>query len=155
MLILRIRQAECALGDGRLDEAFELADRHDVRSHRRGQRLVGRLVKALVDRGRKHLDGGRLHDASADSEKARRLGGLMPDVAGLRSAIAERMSEKVRVERNQARLVAAARQHIDNGQLSVGGKLLEGLGESRAGVMLRDVEARRATIDGAVVAAEA
>ena len=63
-MILRIRQAECALADGRLDEAFELADRHDVRSHRRGQRLVGRLVRSLVDRGRKHLDAGRIAEAA-------------------------------------------------------------------------------------------
>src|SRR6185503_3249335 len=124
VLILRIRQAECALSDGRLDEAFDLADRHDVRTHRRGQRLVGRLVRSLVERGRKHLDAGRLPDAAADSEKARRFGGLMPDVAELRDKIAAAMVTKHRGERRQARLVAAARQHLDNGNLSTGGKLL-------------------------------
>lgn len=157
MLILRIRQAECALADGRLDEAYELADRHDVRAHRRGQRLVGRLVRSLVERGRKHLDAGRLPDAAADSDKARRFGGLMPEVAELRDKIASAMLARHRAERRHARLVAAAKQHIDHGQLSTGGKLLAAVAEqeSGVGVMLHDVEARRAALGSAVANAEA
>ena len=50
MLILRIRQAEVALHDGRLDEAFELMQPTAVRSHRRGQDVLGKLVRALVQR---------------------------------------------------------------------------------------------------------
>ena len=157
MLILRIRQAECALADGRLDEAFDLADRHDVRTHRRGQRMVGRLVRSLVERGRKHLDANRLHDAAADSEKARRFGGLMPEVAELREKIAAAMMARHRGERRQARLVAAARQQIDNGHLSTGGRLLAAVAEqeSGAGLLLHDVELRRAALGSAVTNAEA
>lgn len=156
MLILRIRQAECALADGRLDEAFELADRHDVRSHRRGQRLVGRLVRSLVERGGKHLEAGRLTDAASDSEKARRFGGLMADVAALRERIAAAMMAKHRGARRQARLVAAARHQIDNGNLAGGGTLLAGLGreESAVGVMLHDIELRRAALGAAVANAD-
>jgi hypothetical protein len=157
VLILRIRQAECALADGRLDEAFELADRHDVRSHRRGQRLVGKLVRALVDRGRKHLDAGRPSEAAADSDKARRFGGLMPEVAELRDRIAQAMLTRHRDERRQARLVAAARQQIEQGYLSTGGKMLAAVAEeeSSAGFMLRDVEARKHAVGSAVSNAEA
>ena len=157
MLILRIRQAECALADGRLDEAFELADRHDVRSHRRGQRLVGRLVRALVERGHKHLEAARLAEAAADSDRARRFGGLMPEVAELRDHIASTLQQKHRGERRQARLVAAARQHLENGQLSTGGKMLAAVAEleSGAGMLLHDVELRRAALGSAVTNAEA
>ena len=157
MLILRIRQAECALADGRLDEAFALADRNDVRSHRRGQRLVGKLVRALVQRGGKHLDAGRLTDATADSDKARRLGGLMPEVAELRTKAAEALLAKHRDERRQARLVAAARDEIDRGHLAAGGQMLAAVvgQESRAAVMLKDVEARRAAVECAASSAEA
>jgi tetratricopeptide (TPR) repeat protein len=157
VLILRIRQAECALADGRLDEAFELADRHDVRSHRRGQRLVGKLVRSLAERGRKHLDAGRLAEAAADSEKARRFGGLMPEVAELRNKTADALLARHRAERSQARLVAAARDQIDRGHLSTGGKLLATVADqqSAAGVMLRDVEARRGELTTAVARAEA
>ena len=156
VLILRIRQAECALADGRLDEAFDLADRNDVRSHRRGQRLVGRVVRALVHRGTKHLDAGRLNDATADCDKARRLGGLMPEVAELRSKTADALLARHRAERQQARLVAAAQEQIDRGHLSAGGQLLAAVAqqESRAAVMLKDVEVRRAAIETATERAE-
>jgi hypothetical protein len=156
VLILRIRQAECALADGRLDEAYELADRHDVRVHRRGQRLVGKLVRALVDRGTKHLAADRLPEASSDSDKARRFGGLMPEVAELRDKIAAAMLSRHRSERHQARLVAAARQHLDNGHLTAGHKLLAAAGTeaSTVGVMLHDVEARKAALGSAVAGAE-
>ena len=51
MLILRIRHAETALANARLDEAFDLVHRDaKLRSHRRGQSLVTRLVKALHER---------------------------------------------------------------------------------------------------------
>ena len=157
MLILRIRQAECALADGRLDEAFALADRNDVRSHRRGQRLVGKLVRALVQRGTKHLDAGRLAEATEDSDKARRLGGLMPEVAELRTKAAEALLARHREQRREARLFAAARDHIDRGHLSTGGQMLAAVvgQESRAAVLLKDVEARRASLEHAAASAEA
>jgi hypothetical protein len=156
VLILRIRQAECALADGRLDEAYELADRYDVRVHRRGQRLVGKLVRALVDRGTKHLAANRLPEAASDSDKARRFGGLMPEVAELRDKIASAMLSRHRSERHQARLVAAARQHLDNGHLAAGHKLLAAAGTeaSTVGVMLHDVEARQAALGSAVTNAD-
>ena len=37
MLILRLKQCERALGDGRLDEAFDLARQSDVRHIARGR----------------------------------------------------------------------------------------------------------------------
>jgi hypothetical protein len=157
VLILRIRQAECALADGRLDEAFALADRNDVRSHRRGQKLVGKLVRALVQRGEKHLAAGRLTEATDDSDKARRLGGLMPEVADLRTKAAEALLARHREQRREARLFAAARDQIDRGHLSAGGQLLAAVvgQESRAAVMLKDVEVRRSSLERATNSAEA
>jgi hypothetical protein len=46
-------------GRRRLDEAFELADRHDVRTTAAASGWSGKLVRSLVERGRKHLDAGR------------------------------------------------------------------------------------------------
>jgi len=40
VLILKIRQAEVALADGRLDEVAELLKSERLRSHRRGQAIV-------------------------------------------------------------------------------------------------------------------
>ena len=49
MLILRLKQAETAVADGRLDEAFEIVQSEQIRQHRRGQKLIGRLAGAFVD----------------------------------------------------------------------------------------------------------
>ena len=59
MGILRLKQTEAALADGRLDEACELLADQELRSHSRGQELLGRLVRALAARGVEHLSAGR------------------------------------------------------------------------------------------------
>ena len=47
MLILRLKQAECAAADGRLDEAFERVRNATLRAHRRGQRLASKYAGPL------------------------------------------------------------------------------------------------------------
>ncbi len=157
MLILRIRQAETALADGRLDEAYELARADDVRAHRRGQGLVGRLVRSLVSRSRDHLAAGRLGEALADCEKAQRLGGSLPEIASLRAAISRAMSDEHRSRRRRAGIMTAAREHVENGRLSVGERLLGDVdGESGKATALRnEAAARRQTADAALRRAEA
>src|SRR5688572_22083695 len=93
VLILRIRQAEVALGDGRLDEAYELCQSEKLRSHRKGQALVTRLVRALVKRGHEHLNAARPQQALVDCEKASRLGGALAEVVELRSVATEQIAE--------------------------------------------------------------
>ena len=124
MLILRVKQAETALKDGRLDEAYELARMEDFRTHRDGQNLISRLVRSLITRGREHLAAGRLSQALADCEKAERLGGNLPEAAALRTAVTDAIANRQQVERRQAGLVATARQHIRDGWLSLGQQVL-------------------------------
>src|SRR5687768_12349242 len=124
VLILRIRQAEVALGDGRLDEAYELCQSEKLRSHRKGQSLVTRLVRALVKRGQEHLGAARPQQALVDCEKAARLGGNLAEVIELRTAAADEIAEKHRGERRRAQALAMARQHIDAGRLATGQQLL-------------------------------
>ena len=119
MLILRIRQAETALKDGRLDEAYELAGDQNLRAHRRGQELINRLARAFVARGREHLAHERYTQALADCEKAGKLGGNLADAAELRTAITEAMTEQQRQARKADDAIAVTRQHIDDGQLSL------------------------------------
>ena len=70
MLQLDLRQAEVALAAGRLDEAFRLLGHASVRQHRDGQRLLDRLVEALLGRARAHLADRQIGDARAGLEKA-------------------------------------------------------------------------------------
>jgi hypothetical protein len=157
MLILRIRQAELALRDHRLDEAFELAQAKDLRSHRRGQDLIGRLARAMVKRGRTHLDAGRARLALIDCEKADRLGGNLPEVAALREAAASAIIAEQRHQRQRANLVVAARNHIERGQLSAGEQVLAKVSgfESRAAIIMQDLNAKRSSLEAAVKSAAA
>ena len=125
MLILRIRQAECALADGRLDEAFETAKSDDIRRHRHGQRLVGRLTRALVQRGRENLAAGRCQPALDDCNKAEKLAGSTSEIATLRVAVCDAIRKTQQDHQQEALRVAQARRHVDEGWLSVGEQILE------------------------------
>ncbi len=75
MAILRLKQAQYALTDGRLDEAFDLAQSDKVTAHQQGQKLLTDLAGRFTRRGRDHLDAGRTAEALADCEKAVKLAG--------------------------------------------------------------------------------
>ncbi|MCY2951161.1 MAG: hypothetical protein NTU53_04185 [Planctomycetota bacterium] len=157
MLILRIKQAECALADGRLEEAFDLVQAKDLREHRRGQDLAGQLARALVQRARQHLGAGQLTLASTDCDKAARLAGNLPDVAEIRAAVISSMLDKQQAQHLQTLALAAAHRQIEQGQLSVGQKLLSDIqeGNPQAAALRQDLAARRVMIDAIVEKAAA
>lgn len=157
MLILRIRQAETALKDGRLDEAYELACCDDVRAHYRGQQMIGRLTRALLERGRGHLTDARWQQALADCEKAGKLGGNLNEAAELRAAINVAMQADQREQHRRADALAAARQHLENGRLSMAEGLLDGMDQDGVKVVaLREKAATaRARAEAALDRAEA
>jgi len=150
-----MRQAETALQDGRLDEAFDLVRVEAVRAHRRGQELIGRLVRALAERGRGHLVAGRLSQASADCDKAMQLGGNLPEVAELRTALAEAVAERQDRDRRKANLIGAIRDHLHNGQLSMGERWLASLDDTaRAEALRAELQDHRGELERALVRAE-
>jgi hypothetical protein len=104
VLFLQIKQAEVALADGRLDEAYRLiATSQPLRSHRRGQAIVTELVAQLVERGKAHLAANRIVEALADCEKAQQLGGNVEQAVALRAEIEKLMLESDRARRTEAR----------------------------------------------------
>ena len=161
MLILRIRQAECALADGRLDEAYDLASRDDVRRHRRGQRLLGHLVALLVERGQAHLEADRFTLALADCDRAGRLGGNQAAIAALRAAATAQMSCRQRRNSRQQQLLAEAGRQVEQGRLSMCEHLLDGIAETggaggaedAAAALRHAVAQRRAAAEAALTQA--
>ena len=149
MLILRIKQAESALDDGRLDEAYELFEDDELRQHRRGQELIGRLVRDLIKRGRDHLSAQRLQQGLADCHKAEKLGGNIPEIAELRSLLGQAIAEKNQQDRQQTIRLAQARQHVDQGWPSAAEQVLAegGPSDNEAGLVLQQAAARRMEID--------
>jgi tetratricopeptide (TPR) repeat protein len=149
VLILRIKQAETALADGRLDEAFEIVRSEHVRNHYRGQKLISRLSAALVKRGRDNFDAERIQDALADCSKAEKLAGNTDEVANLRSDICSRMEQKRLREQHCSLNLAQAKRNIQAGWISAGEKILEQTDEdsSRAGIVIQQANLARIQID--------
>ena len=156
MLILRLKQAESAVADGRLDEAFDIAQSEDIKQHRRGQKLIGRLARALAKRGQENLDAERVQLALIDCNKAEKLAGNTADIARLRSAICSEMEQKRLRHRQRSFKVAQAKQRIQDGWLSAGEQILDETGDkdSQAGMVLQQAAAARLQISEAVAKAE-
>ncbi|HWE96205.1 MAG TPA: hypothetical protein VG269_19735 [Tepidisphaeraceae bacterium] len=163
MLIVRLKQCECAIAAGRLDEAFELVRPAGLRADRRGQELVGHLAQAFAERGEHHASAGRAAEALADCEKAAALSGNTPEVARLRSAVAalhaagaEAAAQRQNGRRQLGRAVAAAARYRDAGQLTVGEAMLAGMeGDERVEEIKQDLSARRASLASAMAKATA
>jgi hypothetical protein len=155
VLNLRLRQAEYAVGDGRLDEACELLKDEATRNHRRGQRLVGKLIEALVKRGRAHLEVGRLGSARSDCEKAAALGGNQEQVGALRSEVVLAGEALERSRRRAGAAVAEARVCLDRGDYSKGAAALKGMDDGADPRIGEALAAGRANRDDAVRRAEA
>jgi tetratricopeptide (TPR) repeat protein len=156
VLILRIKQAECALADGRLDEAFEIARADDVRRHRHGQRLAGRLTRALIQRGQTSLDADQLQPALADCDKAEKLGGNLPEIARLRAAVCVAMTRQQQGRQQEALRVAQAKKHIADGWHSVGEQILgdAAADDAQAQLVRQELAVARLQTDDAVAKAE-
>jgi len=150
VLTLRLKQAETALAGGQLDEAFELLQDAEVAGHRRGQKLIARLVGLLTERGGAHLAAGRTAQAMADCDKAGRLGGNRPEIAELREAVIQAMSSRRRSSRRRQEVLQAAQRQIEDGRLSVGERLLDGAGPGAGSAIRQDVAARRQIAESAL-----
>jgi hypothetical protein len=121
---LRLRQAETAFAEGRLNEAARLAEQPEVRDHRDGQILLTKIIDAFVTRGCEHLNAGRLNEAVADCGEARKLAGGQSAVAQLAADIdaANRDAERKALRKQQ--VAAVAGKEITRGELDLGAKLL-------------------------------
>jgi hypothetical protein len=173
--ILRIKQAEAALDDGRLDEACELLADEDLRSVRQGQELVGRLVRALAGRGEEHLAAGRTAPAAADCTRAEQFGGNLAEVAALKQHVAARLEHRAGQGQGRMGRLAGARQHAAAGRLSIAEQFLDNVGArpgdktlapagggdggsggegGAVGLLRAELAARRAAAAAALAAAE-
>ncbi|MBN2445975.1 MAG: FHA domain-containing protein [Phycisphaerae bacterium] len=117
---VRLKSAERALRDGRIDEAYRVATTPDLREQRRTQRLWDKLVRPLLARARVHALAGRFDAALADLDKLRTLDRGEPDVTNLRQRIlSEKQSDDARrAAENQAYDRAA--QQVREGRLESG-----------------------------------
>ena len=152
MLILRLKQAETAVADGRLDEAFDIIQSEQIRQHRRGQKLIGRLARAFAKRGQENLESERIQLALLDCNKAEKLAGNTDEVARLRSAICSEMEQRRIRDQHRSFNLTQAKRNIQDGWISVGQQILDEADDDdgQAGMVLRQANVARLELNEAV-----
>ncbi len=125
MVFMRLRAAEKALRDGRLDEAYRLATAADLRDHRRAGDIRGGLAEKLLERARSHFQADRFREALLDLDRAE-LGGVIADqVAELRRLVCTVAAEQQRKEDVRRERLRDAMQRVEDGSLAAGRRILE------------------------------
>ncbi len=147
MSILRLKQAQLALSDGRLDEAYDLARNDSFVTHRAGQDLINDLAGRLAERGQTHFQAGRLQQALSDCDKAQKLAGNTEPIVHLRQSIVARMGNQQEQGRYQAARLKHAQRYMDNGQLSVGQQILEDCDDPAAELLKLRVNGDRLALE--------
>lgn len=124
MFDLRLKRAQAALADGRLDEAFELLNDPALRQPRAGQKLLTQLSEAFIRRGLEHLSFKRLAPALEDCNRAEKLAGNLSAVMELRGKICNEIDAARAESQMQAEQLAKAQEQMQKGWFSTGRKIL-------------------------------
>ncbi|UCE61510.1 MAG: hypothetical protein JSU63_07125 [Phycisphaerales bacterium] len=156
LLFVRLKAAEKALKEGRLDEAFRLATTPDLAAHRRGQAVLNALTDQFVERARAHYRAERFAEALMDLNKAE-AGGIMKDeIAELRRQVEVVSTEVQRNRQSRHDRLGAVRKRIEEGSLAAGRKMLEEASahDHAAEDLRREIEVRADDADRLAAAAE-
>ena len=130
LLIMRLRAAERALRDSRLDEAFRLAMASDLRQHRRGKAVLGELGAKFLERAREHYRADRFAEALLDLDRADAGAAtgdtqLKNQVAELRKFVQTVAAETRRSDGSRRARIDEAVRRIEDGSLAAGRRILE------------------------------
>lgn len=137
-LFVRLRAAENALNEGRIDEAFAALREPDLRGHRRAQRLLDGLAASLLARARVHAHAGRWEEAIADANRVNDIARNSPDVEELRRQVSDEMiARRARVAAHD-NAVARVAEHLRAGRLDSGRAAIEQVDDVRRREELRE-----------------
>ncbi len=121
----RLKAAEKALSEGRLEEAYRLAIQPDLRDHRRGAAVLSALTEKFVERARSFYRGDRFAEAVMDLDRAEAGGEMKDEIAELRQYVQTVATEHQRHERSRHERIQEAVKRIEDGSLDAGRHILE------------------------------
>jgi hypothetical protein len=84
---LTIRQAQEALKNGRLEEAYRLLGQPEVQGHQRSWELLQQVAHGFVERGERHMRHDEIAAAWNDLLAAEEVGATDSSAARLRQAL--------------------------------------------------------------------
>jgi tetratricopeptide (TPR) repeat protein len=154
---VRLRSAEEALAEGRLEDALELADAADLAGQRRAQRLLSELAKRFLLRGQDRLLNRHFGEAIADFDRAARCGqGDAAAVDEWRRRAIEAMQDERLAARDRAGALATARQHLDGGRVDDARRAIASApeGDSEAASIITAIDRQAGRARQALSAAE-
>lgn len=130
LLFLRLRSADAAIREGRLDDAHRIVTSPEVRAHKRGEALMSELADKLIERAREHFAGERFAEAMRDLDHAEQLGVKLERIVELRGHVQAVAKEVERSSESQRRRIEQAKQRVEVGSLAGGRQLLADAGNN-------------------------
>lgn len=155
LLIVRLRAAESALRDGRIDEAYRLASAADLRAHRRGAAVLVALSEHFLDRARQHYRADRFTEALIDLDRASAGGVLQEAIAELRDQVRRVAAAVHRQDHSHRSRLDEVRRRLADGSLAAGRELLAHAAEGDPDAVRLRREIDRRAESAARMAAEA
>lgn len=114
---VRLKAAEKALRQGRLDEAVAAVQPPEVRTQPRAQKLLDALVEPLIARARLHRQAGRYREALADLDLLQTLGRSSPEATTLRQRIDSEVKQTTERRADEQRAYERAADRLEAGRL--------------------------------------
>jgi hypothetical protein len=114
---VRLRAAEVALREGRLEDALGPLAEEDLRESPRGRKLADAVVEPLLARARLHRQAGRYSAALADLQQIQTLGRDHPDLATLRARVEAELNDGAERAADAREAARRAADHLRQGRL--------------------------------------
>jgi len=134
----RLKAAELALKEARLDEAFRLATQPDLKGHRRSAAVRAAPTEKFLERARAAYREDRFSDALIDLDRAEAGGVLKDQIAELRQYVQTVATEHCRKEDSRRGRLEAAVKRIEDGSLDAGRQILQRVAANDEGAAALD-----------------
>jgi hypothetical protein len=142
---VRLRAAEQALRDGRVDDAYRLATAPDLKDHPRAVAVLAGLSEKFLARARDHFRADRHVEALRDLDKAVEGGEKRDEIAELRHYVTTVAAALHQDDATRQAQLDAARRRVERGSLAAGrGLLADVTADHPAAKQIRDDIDRRA-----------
>ncbi len=121
----RLKSAEQALADGRIDEAFRLTTAPDLAQERRATAVREQVGQLLFARAEAHYQAGRSVEALNDLDRAEQAGVAAQRVADLRLIVRAAVEDAQSRQHSRRQRIEAAQRFLADGSLRSAEQVLE------------------------------
>ncbi len=126
MYLIRLKQVKQAFDAGNIDQACQMLTSDDYLCQRKeGKELLNKLADAFILRGNSHLDSGRYLQARLDCDNAKKCNIDNTGIIVLADSIEAAEKASLNRQRHNEVNLMEARDHLQNGRLTMGMKIID------------------------------